>query len=541
MKEQSDDLMQLIHDAAGRVGPLEGIDGEAMAGRVIRRERVRRGVIGGAAALVLVALGAAAIWSTDPRVLPALLPWVHNSSTPTEVRSDGLTFEVPAGYEEFDITGDPMWGLDPVIPGDMEWDQNPYADSWVAVDPVQDVPLVGELVGNPVTEADVPGAVAARWSWYSAQDVSATGYWERGPGDGDFVGELDVELTDGTVVRVTMSLTGDDTPQDTFERLVDTVRIDDEFGGPETVPMIVQKDLPLLETDDVPASWRQAEFHGLEYAVPGEWDAGPGEEDPGDTLRLARPDGTVELRLELTDQLMYRDNAEMAAEYAELGEDLPYYRFDLEGADVSQVLVERSDGQDQAYIEVRRAGGLGYKVNLFADHGTTNFDDVLARTLGGLGLTAGSNDGTTVSDGLDPATPLLQDPPSDWRPVTFEGLRMRLPAELTSDEGTWGMWDNNSEGSWEDLSIGLWDLEAYDQPFDLDESGYGYEPPGTVRGVVTVGTDPESGEYFAGDATFWLTADGRKSFEISYKGPGATEERWWQILASLDATGATSP
>jgi hypothetical protein len=53
---------------------------------------------------------------------------------------------------------------------------------------------------------------------------------------------------------------------------------------------------------------------------------------------------------------------------------------------------------------------------------------------------------------------------------------------------------------------------------------------------VTVGTSTETGEpTFLGHATFWLTADGRKSFEVRYEGSAATEERWWQILTSLDA------
>jgi hypothetical protein len=544
MKTQNDILVELIQDAAGQVGPLDGIDGEAMARRAIRHERTRRGVIGGAVAIVVVALGAAGVlWVAERPVLPAVLPWMSDSE---EVRSDGLSFEVPAGYEEFTTNGDPMWGLDPVIPDEQEAMQgeNAYAPSWIALAPAEDAPLAGELVGNPVTEVDVPGAVTARWSWYSAEDASVPGFWERQPGDGDFVGELDVELDSGTVVRLTMSLTGDDAPQDTFERLVDTVRTDPEYE-PETLPMIPQEDLPLLEAGDVPASWRPAEFHGLEYAVPGNWEAvgAPGvAENPGDTLILERPDGKVELQMELTDQLMYLDNAQMAAEYAELGEELPYYRFELADADVSQVRIERFDGEYQAYIEVRRAGGRGYMVNLFGRPGAGDLDDDLAAMLGSLGFTGESKDGATAYDELDPADPLLQDPPSDWRSETFEGLHLMLPPELKSEEGTWGIWNSSSTDSWEDLSITLWDMEASDQPLALEENGYRYEPPGTARGVATVGTSTETGEpLFLGRSTFYLTADGRNAFEVRYEGSGATEERWWQILASLDATGLTSP
>lgn len=535
MKEQSDTLVKLIHDAAGRVGPLDGIDGEAMARRAIRHEHTRRGVIGGAAAIALVALGTAGtIWFVERPALPALLPWFSNSG---EVRSDGLVFEVPDGYEEFSPTGDPMWGRDPVIPDELDMESLPLAESWVAVDPVDGVPLVGEQVGNPVVDAEVPGAVAAKYSWYSADDTGAPMAGDLTAEVGDFVGELDVELADGTVVRVTMKLHDDATPQATFERLVDTVRTDGEYEGPETLPMVPQEDLPLLEAGEVPASWRQAEFHGLRYAVPEDWEAGPGAENPGDTLILKRPDGKVELRMELTDHLMYLDNAEIAAEYAELGEDFgDYYRFDLADADVSQVLIERFDGEYQAYIEVRRAGGKGYQVNLFGS-GAGDLDGDLAATLGSLGFTAASADDATAYDELDSADPLLRDPSSEWEPVTFEGLEMRLPQELKSEDGTWGIWNSRSADSWEDLSIALWDQDAYDEPFDLRESGYRYEPPGTVRGVVTVGTDAETGEHFLGRATFWLTVDGRKSFDISYEGPGATEERWWQMLASLDAAG----
>ena len=539
MKEQSDTLVKLIHDAAGQVGPLDGIDGEVMAQRAIRHERTRRGVIGGAAAIALVALGAVGtIWFAERPALPALLPWISNSA---EVRSDGLVFEVPDDYEEFSPTGDPMWGPDPVIPGELDMESLPSAESWVAVEPIDGVPLVGEQVGNPVVDTEVPGAVTARYSWYDADGDDGPMAGDLTADAGDFVGELDVELADGTVVRVTMKLHDDATPQATFERLVDTVRIDEEYEGPETLPMIPQEDLPLLEAGEVPASWRQAEFHGLEYAVPGDWEAvgDPGvEENPGETLVLKRPDGKVELQMELTEHLMYLENAQMAAEYAELGEGLPdYYRFELADSDVSQVRVERFDGEYQAYIEVRRAGGRGYIVNLFGRPGAGDLDDDLAATLGSLGLTAASKEGATAYDELDPVEPQLQDPPSDWEPVAFEGLHLRLPPELRSDEGTWGIWTSDSPDSWESLSIALWDREAYEQPVDLEENGYRYEPPGTARGVATIETSTETGEpTFLGRATFWLTADGRKSFEVRYEGSTATEERWLQILASLDAT-----
>lgn len=533
MKEQSDTLVKLIHDAAGQVGPLDGIDGEAMARRAIRHERARRGVIGSAVVIVLAALGTAgAAWFAERPLLPALLPWVRDASA--EVRSDGLVFEVPDGYEEFTITGDPMWGLDPVIPDEQDMDQVAHAPSWVAVAPAEDAPLAGELVGNSVTEVDVPGAVAARWSWYLAGDVSVPGFWERGTGDGDFVGELDVQLGDGTVVRLTTSLTDDATPQDTFERLIRTVRVDEDFAEPDNPSATVQEDLPLIESTDAPETWEPAEFHGLTYAAPANWKAVGGQdaEHPADTLLLRRADGKAEVQLAVTDRL----------ENLESGGELPdFYRFELADADVSTVLIERFDGEYRAYIEVRRAGGRSYTVNLSGYAGAGDLDEHLAATLGSLGFTAASRDGATAYDDLDPADPLLQDPPSGWEPVRFEGLRMRLPEELKSAEGTWGVWTTDSADSWEDLSITLWDVEAHDQPIDLNENGYRYEPPGTARGTVTVETSTETGEpTFLGRATFHLTADGRKAFEVRYEGSGATEERWWQILASLDASDLTA-
>ena len=544
MKGQSDTLVQLIHDAAGQVGPVDGIDGEAMARRAIRHERTRRGVIGGALAVVLLVLGVAGAGFLLGRpVLPAFLPWVHDSSTDAEVRSDGLVFEVPDDYEEFNPTGDPMWGLDPVIPDELDMESLPSAGSWVAVEAADGVPLAGEQVGNPVVDVEVPGAVSARYSWYTADSTARPIAGEASGDVGDFVGELDVELADGSVVRVTMNLHDDVTPRTTFERFVGTVAADEEYAGPETLPMIPQEDLPLLEASDVPASWSQAEFHGLTYAAPADWEVQgvPNSTTPGGTRLLRRPDGGAELRLELNDQLMYLENAQMAAEYAELGEDFgDYYRFELEGADVSQVTIERYDGEYQAYVEVRRAGGSGYTLNLFGSHGATDLDDELTAFIGSLGFTAASEDEPTPYDELDPAGPLLRDTPSDWEPATFEGLDLRLPQELKSEEGTWGIWSSGSTDSWEELSITPWEMEAYEQPVGLDENGYRYEPPGTARGVVTVGLDTETGEpHFRGHATFYLTVDGRQAFEVSYGGAGATEKRWWQILASLDAAGPT--
>ncbi|MFD7307656.1 hypothetical protein [Promicromonospora sp. NPDC059942] len=541
MKEQSDTLVTLIHDAAGQVGPVAGIDGEMMARRAIRHERTRRGVIGGAVAAALVVLGAAGVaWFTERPALPAFLPWVQASS---EVRSDGLVFEVPDGFEEFNPVGDPMWGADPVVPDDDDMEEVAHAASWVAVAPAEDAPLAGEQAGNQVTEVDVPGAVAARWSWYEPQYGSGTGYWQQGPGDGDFVGELDVELDSGTVVRVTMSLTDDDTPQDTFERLVRTVRVDEDSAEPEDSTSTGQEDLPLLESADAPESWERDEFHGLTYAAPEDWAAADGAsaEHPSDTLLLRRPDGKAELQLAVVDRL----------EYLELNDEagpLPdFYGFELEGADVSTVLVEQSDGEYRAYIEVRATGGSSYTVNLFGFDGATGLDDDLAAVLGSLGFTEASGDAAPAYDELDPAGPLLQDPPSDWEPATFEGLDLTLPRELKSPEGAWGIWSSDSEDSWEELAITLWDVEGYDQPIHLADYGYRYEPSGTTRGVVTLGTDTdsvdtESGEPgFLGTATFHLTADGRKAVELRYEGSGATEERWWQILASLDAAGFASP
>jgi hypothetical protein len=537
MTEQNDTLVKLIHDAAGRVGPVDGIDGEVMARRAIRRERTRRGVIGGAVGVAVVALGAVGtIWFVERPALPAFLPWVH-SPDGAEVRSDGLVFEVPDGYEEFTTTGDPMWGIDPVIPDDEDTSQNAYAPSWVAVAPAEDAPLAGEQIGNPVSEVDVPGAVTARWSWYLAGDVAVPGFWERGTGDGDFVGELDVERGDGTVVRLTMSLTEDATPQDTFERLVRTVSVDEEFAEPDNPSQTVQENLPPIESADVPQSWEQAEFHGLTYAAPEDWTAVGGQdaEHPADTLLLQRPDGSAEVQLSVTDRL---ENHESGGDL-----ELPdFYRFELADADVSTVLIERFDGEYRAYIEVRRAGGRSYMVNLFGYPGAGDLDDHLAATLGSLGFTTASKAGATAYDDLDPVGPLLPDPPPGWEPVTFEGLHLRLPEELKSEDGTWGIWNSSSADSWEELSISLWDLEAHDQPVDLDENGYRYEPPGTARGTAAVETSTETGEpTVLGRATFHLTADGRKAFEVRYEGPGATEERWWQIVASLDAAGLTSP
>ncbi|MFD6445928.1 hypothetical protein ACFWEJ_12565 [Promicromonospora sp. NPDC060204] len=541
MKEQSDTLVTLIHDAAGQVGPVAGIDGEMMARRAIRHERTRRGVIGGAVAAALVVLGAAGVaWFTERPALPAFLPWVQASS---EVRSDGLVFEVPDGFEEFNPVGDPMWGADPVVPDDDDMEEVAHAASWVAVAPTEDAPLAGEQAGNQVTEVDVPGAVAARWSWYEPQYGSGTGYWQQGPGDGDFVGELDVELDSGTVVRVTMSLTDDDTPQDTFEQLVRTVRVEKASAEPEDSTSTGQEDLPLLESADAPESWERDEFHGLTYAAPEDWAAADGAsaEHPSDTLLLRRPDGKAELQLAVVDRL----------EYLELNDEagpLPdFYGFELEGADVSTVLVEQSDGEYRAYIDVRATGGSSYTVNLFGFDGATGLDDDLAAVLGSLGFTEASGDGAPAYDELDPAGPLLQDPPSDWEPATFEGLDLTLPRELKSPEGSWGIWSSDSEDSWEELAITLWDVEGYDQPIHLADYGYRYEPSGTTRGVVTLGTDTDSVETetgepgFLGTATFHLTADGRKAVELRYEGSGATEERWWQILASLDAAGFASP
>lgn len=199
-------------DAAGQVGSVEDADGAALEARMIRRQRARRGVLGGVVVLVLLALvTVVALVAGGKQLLPA--GWGTSGDAPdswTEVSEAGLTLAVPQGFEWFEEMG-VGWAVEP----EQDEEFGEYSAVFVQPWPLSDESTMPETYGDAV-EADVPGAASAEYAWTA-------------DGLGDLEGALDVELESGRTVRLMIILAGVPDPEEMFEQLVGTVQVDPSF------------------------------------------------------------------------------------------------------------------------------------------------------------------------------------------------------------------------------------------------------------------------------------------------------------------------
>ena len=521
MNEHNDNLVRLIHDAGGQVGPLDGIDGDRMARRAIRHERVRRGAIGGAMALAVAALvTVGGLVVGGKQVLPGA--WFSGDVPDgwTEVSAAGLTLGVPPDFEPYEAMGPvEAWGIDPEDEGD--WGM--IAASSVMVQPAADDEPLPEEYGRPV-EADVQGAASAEYAWQ--QDVEP----------GEFVGELLVELESGRTVRVFVLLTDAPEPERTFEQLVDTVRVDRSFD---------ESDLPAVEDErqtldvilDLPADWQVQEHQGLRFGVPGDW-----VEDDVSAARDARwadlsmNDAAGECRLQMSALPIPR----------EPDEDFGYSTYLVEpppGADRAGAEMNPQDDELGASIEVRRDGGRAYYIDLRLPPGEDS--ERIVRTIAGnLEFTAEADDVPSYED-LEDARTLVDDAPEipeDWVTVDGRGFRLRVPPDWAApddtedDEVVLNSPSYDEPGDEEGVSLGASVVEAGVTGYgEIPIGGYRLDVPGADRTVIRMVDYTAYGEAETFSPVVEATLPDGSHLTVGYDGPGPeSEERFWQILGTLE-------
>lgn len=508
MKEQSDSLVTLIHDAAGRVGPVAGIDGETMARRAIRHERTRRGVIGGAVALAVAAvLTVGGLVATGRQALPAGWPFGDGWH---DVSGGGLLLSVPSDWEAYDQgEGYPSWGSDeqdgPFDPAEVT--------SAVTVVPLDEGDSPSGSDGDMV-ETDVPGAVSAR---YLMVDEG----WGGGP-----EGVLDVELDSGRTVQVLVVLPDAPDSAQMFERLVDGVRVDPDA----TEDDLDIEGLVLDVIEEHPADWAVHEHQGLSFAVPGDWvedELSATREDNRPTVSVDDADG--ELRLQVT------TSGVSSVPDEEFG-----YAYGLElppGADRAGAELDPQDGTLHAFIEVRRAEGRTYSIDVYVPEGADG-DQVVSTIAGSLEFTPEAGDLPAYEDLIDAQALVDAAPavPQDWVVVSdLPDLRLRVPADWVG-VGEDGELVREAPGDeYEGVGASIEEAGILGNG-DIPVGGYRLDVPGAERVTVRMTDYTAYGEDEA--AAFNARAevelpDGR-FVQLTYDGPPDSGERFWQMLGTLE-------
>ncbi len=508
MKEQSDTLVNLIHDAAGQVGPVAGIDGEMMARRAIRHERTRRGVIGGVVAIAAAAVvTVGGLVATGKQALPAGWPFGNGWH---EVSGGGLLLSVPSDWEAYDQgEGYPSWGTD---------EQDGPFDPAAVTTAVTVVPLdEGDSPSGSdveMVETDVPGAVSARY-------LMVEEGWDVGP-----EGVLDVELESGRTIKVLVVLPDAPDSPELFERLVAGVRVD-----PDATEEDLEADMPMLDViEERPADWAVQEHQGLSFAVPGDWvedDLSASREDNWATVSMDDADG--ELRLQVTTAGETQDDFGHA-----YGMALP------PGADRAGAELDPQDGTLHALVEVRRAEGRTYLIDVYVPEGADG-DRVVSTIAGSLEFTAEADDLPSYEDLLD-GKALVDDAPAvpqDWVMVSglpdLPELRLRVPADWV-DVGEDGELVREAPGS-EFESVGASVEEAgILGNGDIPVGGYRIDVPGAERTTVRMTDYTAYGEEEAAafNAQVEVELPDGRFVQLGYDGPPGSDDRFWQMLGTLE-------
>ncbi|MGW8568213.1 hypothetical protein [Isoptericola sp. NPDC055881] len=506
MTLQDDFLAELQH-AAGQVGPVTGLDGAAMGRRAVRRVRARRAALTGVGALAAVGVVAGA----------GLLP----GGTTT---IDPAAHDVPAGWTPVAVGGVRLAvppGLEPTTAGVWEDDRDEGEQSFVQVQPADDLALVPTGSGLTPVDVDVPGARSAR---YVTQDFSDVPSMVQ-----DFDGTLQVVSETGDVVQVTLVWRDADEGEDLFTDLVRSVSVDEDAPPLPSAEGVAE--LRPLEgfVAGVPDGWRTAELAGLEYAAPRGWadDRGVAEAFPaGSETRSANADGSASLTV--------RQAAEFAAWPGSIASSPldPASTFPLDGADVVQVETRSEDGVERATAHVRRAGGRGYVVTVETP-ATADGRALALQLLGTLGFAAEAERVPGAQDLPELPTSAV---PAGWRETSSGvlGLRLALPpgwAQVPPPDGV----DWSAGGPRETVTAVTEPGDALDA---VPTAGYRYDVPGADAVVVRLGDDVTS----EGLPCFLGTVELRRGDDavvLSYSGPrgAASQERFGNLVRSLRVTG----
>jgi hypothetical protein len=497
-------------DAAGEAGPPDETDGAATAVPMTRRDRARRRVIGSVVAVAVLALVAAGVLAASGKqVVPA--GWWPFSGVPagwTEVSGAGLTLAVPPGFELSEGMGyGSVWGAGP--------DGEAFGtDSMVVVMPSLDEESLSAGAYGTVVQAEVPGAASAE---YARKAVSG--------GDG-LEGALDVELKSGTTVRLMVLLTEAHEPERTFERLVGTVAVDPAFDESElSMPESEQRRLDVIQ--ELPSGWKVREYRGLKFAAPGDW----AEHDSGrnaDAPALSMDDEAGMARLEVTAVPSTLDPD---------GEFGYTYLFDPPpGADRAGVELDSESESFNAWIEVRKAGGRTYSIELRVPDGAEG-ERMVRAFAGNLEFTAEADDLPSYED-LTDAQPFVDDAPEipgDWVVADGGRFRLRVPPDWADPGATSEGEILLSSPSGESVSAYLVE-PGVTGIGEIPITGYRLDIPGAERTAVRRGDHSASGEpdTFIAHADVGL-ADGWYLL-VRYDGPAGpeSEERFWQLLSTLE-------
>ncbi|WP_454852954.1 hypothetical protein [Promicromonospora soli] len=508
-------------DAAGQVGSLEETDGAAREARVNRRQRARRGVLGGVVVLAVLALVAVgALVAGGKQLLPA--GWGPSGDAPsgwTEVSEAGLTLAVPQDFERFDEMG-VGWIVEP----EQDDEFGDYSAVFVQPWPLSDESPFPETYGQAV-ETEVTGAASAEYAWTSEEDAL-----------GDLEGALDVELESGRTVRLMIVLADVPDPEGMFEQLVGTVQVDPSFD--ESTLAMPEDEQPELDVvEGLPSGWDVQEHQGLRFAVPEDW-----VEDDTSAARDARwpavsmNDAAGEFRLKVTALSSTFDSDEDHS-YMYVFEPPP-------GADRAGAELTPDGGTLTAWLEVRKAGGRTYSIDLQVPEGEDG-DRVVSTVAGSLEFTAEAEDLPAYADLAD-ARPLIDaapEIPEDWVVVEGSGFSLRVPPDWADPGATQDgeVLLNSQSGTGPDEHVDASLVEPGVTGFDeIPIGGYRLDIPGADQAVVRMGDYTEYGEADAFNAHAEIRLADGSHLMVGYDGGAGPEfeERFWQILGSLEiATG----
>jgi hypothetical protein len=508
-------------DAAGQVGPQEETDSAAMEARVTHRQRARRGVLGGVVVLAVLALAAVGAFVAGGRqLLPA--GWGTSGDAPagwTEVSEAGLTLAVPQGFEPYEEMG-VGWVVEPKQDDEF----GDYSAVIVQPWPLSDESPFPETYGQPV-ETEVPGAASAEYAWTTEEDAL-----------GDLEGALDVELESGRTIRLMIILADVPDPEGMFEQLVGAVQVDPSFD--ESTLAMPEDEQPVLDVvEELPSGWKIQEHQGLTFAVPEDW-----VEDDTSVARDSRwpavsmNDAAGEFRLKVTTLSSTFDSDEDHS-YMYVFEPPP-------GADRAGAELTPNGGTLTAWLEVRKAGGRTYSIDMQVPEGEDG-ERLVSTVAGSLEFTAEADDVPSYADLAD-ARPLIDDAPEipeDWVVVEGSGFSLRVPPGWADPGATQDgeIMLNAPSDAGPDESVDAMLVEPGVTGFDeIPVGGYRLDIPGADQATIRMGDYTEYGELGVFSAhTEIRLADG-SHLMVGYDGGAGPEfeERFRQILGSLEiATG----
>jgi hypothetical protein len=470
--------------------------------------------------VVLAVLTVGALVACGKQVLPAgLSPSGDVPAGWTEVSEAGLTLAVPQDFEPFEGMG-VGWAVEP----GQDDEFGDYSAVIVQPLPLEDDHPLPETYGEAV-ETEVPGATSAEYAWQTEDGL------------GDLEGALDVGLESGRTIRLMIILADVPDPEGMFEQLVGTVQVDPSFD--ESTLAMPEDEQPALDVvEELPSGWEVQEHQGLRFAVPEDWvedDTSAARDDRWPAVSMNDAEG--EFRLKVTALSSTFDSDEDHS-YMYVFEPPP-------GADRAGAELTPDGGTLTAWLEVRKAGGRTYSIDLQVPEGKDG-DRMVSTVAGSLEFTAEADDLPSYADLAD-ARPLIDaapEIPEDWVVVEGSGFSLRVPPSWADPGATQdgeimlnAPSDPSDVGPGESVDASL--IEPGVTGFDeIPIGGYRLDVPGADQAVVRMGDYTEYGEADLFNAHVEIRLADGSHLMVGYDGGAGPEfeERFWQILGSLEIT-----